>query len=91
MHSHTSTSHLLVHVLHAVGRHAVLDVAAELLLVQLLVLLDQVLHVVVHVAAENVGKVHVGVQLLGLRVVAGEALLGMADVQPDVDGSLHSG
>ena len=48
-------------------------------------------HVVGEVAAEDVGAVHVGVQLLGLGIVAGEKLLGVGDVQAAVNGSLHGG
>ena len=46
-----------------------------MLLVKLLILPGEVPHVVGDVAAEDVGTVQVGVQLLGLVVVAGEALL----------------
>ena len=62
-----------------------------MLLVQLLVLPGEVPHVVGHVAAEDVGAVQVGVQLLGLGVVAGETLLGVGDVQAAVNGSLCGG
>ena len=76
---HSSSSYLLVQVLHVVGGDTVPDVAAVRPLVQLLVLLDEV--------PPYIG--HVGVQILGLGVVAGEAP-GMGDVQAAVEGSLHS-
>ena len=75
---HSSSSYLLVQVLHVVGGDTVLDVAAVRPLIQLLVLLDEV--------PPYIG--HVGVQILGLGVVAGEAP-GMGDVQAAVEGSLH--
>merc|ERR1740129_460741 len=82
---------LLVHVLHAVGSDSVLDVPGELLLVGILVLLNEVAHVVSHVAAEDVSTVDVSIQLLGLSVIAGEPLLRVGDVKTTINGSLHSG
>ena len=57
-----------------VGADAVLDEAGELLLVGVLVLLDQVAHVLGDVHTHDVFAVDVGVELLALHVVAGEAL-----------------
>ena len=62
-----------------------------MLLVKLLILPGEVPHVVGDVAAEDVGTVQVGVQLLGLVVVAGETLLGVGDVQSAFNGSPYGG
>merc|ERR1719376_410769 len=80
---------LLVHVLHAVGSDSVLDVPGELLLVGILVLLDEVAHVVSHVASEDVSTVDVSVQLLRLGVIAREPLLRVGNVKTTINGSLH--
>merc|ERR1719234_889295 len=80
---------LLVHVLHAVSSDSVLDVPGELLLVSILVLLDEVAHVVSHVASKDVSTVDISVQLLGLSIIAGEPLLRVGNVKTTVNGSLH--
>lgn len=59
---------------HRVWRDPVLDEARELLLVGVFVLLHQVGHVVGHVHAQDVFAVNLGVELLALGVVTGEAL-----------------
>ena len=79
----------LVELLEAVGVDVVGDVGGEALLVLLVVLLLEVLHVLPDVAAEDALAVHVGVVLLGVAVVAGEALLGVGDVQTAVGGPLE--
>merc|ERR1719436_1577394 len=47
--------------------------------------------VVGHVTSEDVSAVNVGVQLLGLGVVAGEPLLRVGNVETSIDSSLHGG
>ena len=79
----------LVELLEAVGVGVVGDVGGEALLVLLVVLLLEVLHVLADVAAEDALAVHVGVVLLGVAVVAGEALLGVGDVEASVGGPLE--
>ena len=79
----------LVELLEAVGLFAVGDVGGEALLVLLVVLLLEVLHVLPDVAAEDALAVHVGVVLLGVAVVAREALLGVGDVEAAVGGTLE--
>jgi len=81
--------HLLVQGLHVLGVDAVLDVLAELAAVGLLVVLLQLVHVLADVAAEDVLAVRLGVELVGLSVVAWESLGGVGDVQTAVDGSLE--
>ena len=78
-----------VQLLEPVGLDLVVDVALELALVPLLVVVRQRLHVLGHVAGEDVLAQRLGVQLLGLDVVAREALFGMGDVQTAVGGALH--
>jgi len=79
----------LVELLQAVGFDALLDVGREALLVLLVVLLLEVLHVLPDVAAEDALAVHVGVVLLGVAVVAREALLGVGDVESAVGCALE--
>lgn len=65
---------LLVNLLERVALDLLLDKLRELRLVPVGVLLLKQLHVLGYVAAENVLFVNLTVKLLGLLVVAGEAL-----------------
>lgn len=65
---------LLVHLLKHVSFNLLCDELCELRLVPVRVLLLEQLHVLGHVAAENVLLVRLAVELLGLGVVAGKAL-----------------
>ena len=85
----SQVNYLLVHVLHAISSDSVLDVPRELLLVGILVLLNEVAHVVSHVTSEDVTTVDVSVQLLGLSVIAGEPLLRVGNVKTTINCSLH--
>lgn len=69
---------LLVHLLERVALDLLLDKLRELRLVPVGVLLLKQLHVLGYVAAENVLFVRLTVKLLGLLVVAGEALRASA-------------
>ena len=62
-----------------------------MLLVSFLILLLEAGHVVGHVLAEDVLPVDISVELLALVVIAGEALLGVGDVQSSINSSLQSG
>ena len=62
-----------------------------MLLVSFLILLLEAGHVVGHVLAEDVLPVDISVELLALAVIAGEALLGVGDVQSSINSSLQSG
>ena len=63
---------------------------AEVLLVGFFILLLEAGHVVGHVLAEDVLPVDISVELLALAVIAGEALLGVGDVQSSINSSLQS-
>ena len=69
--------------------NSILDVSGKLFLVRILVLVQQVLHVVGNVDSEDVFAVDLGVELLGLIVVTGETFGGVGDVDATVHGSLH--
>ena len=66
-----------------------LDVGRELLFVSILVIFQQVFHVVGNVDSEDVFAVGLGVELLGLIVVAREAFGGVRDIDSAIDGTLH--
>lgn len=67
----------------------VLDVLLELRLVALLIVVGKTLHVLSDVAAENVLAESLGVELLGLDVETGEAVLRVGDEDTTVRGTLH--
>ena len=48
-------------------------------------------HVLSHVCSHNVIPVHLGVEVLSLRIVPGESLHREGNVQAAVDGALHRG
>ena len=60
-----------------------------MLLVSFLILLLEAGHVVGHVLAEDVLPVDISVELLALRVIAGEALLGVGDIESSVHSALQ--
>lgn len=80
---------ILVELLKTVGLDLLIDVARELGLVTLLVVVGEGLHVLSDVAGEDVLAEGLGVELLGLDVVTGETLLGVGDVETTVGGTLH--
>ena len=69
--------------------NSILDVSGKLFLVRILILVQQVLHVVGNVHSEDVFAMSFGVELLGLIVVTGETLGRVWDVDTTVHGSLH--
>lgn len=80
---------ILVELLKTVGLDLLIDVARELGLVTLLVVVGEGLHVLSDVAGEDVLAEGLGVELLGLDVVTRETLLGVGDVETTVGGTLH--
>lgn len=80
---------ILVQLLKTIGLHVVINVAAELGLVALLVVIGKSLHVLSDVTAEDVLAEGLGVELLGLDVVTGEAVLGVGNVETTVGGTLQ--
>lgn len=81
---------LSVQVLKTIGLNIVIDVALELALVALLIVIGEGLHVLSDVAAEDVAAEGVGVELLALHVVARETLLGVGDEDTTVGSTLQS-
>ena len=67
----------------------IIQLPAEVFLELFLVLLLETLHVLGHVKPEDVLPVHVGVELLALGVIAGEALLGVGDIESSVHSALQ--
>lgn len=67
----------------------VVDVLLELAVEALLIIVGQGLHVLSDVATEDVLAQGLGVELLGLNVVAGEAVLRVRDVDTTVRSTLH--
>ena len=80
---------LLVDLLEVVRVDALLLVAAELTVVRLGVLLEQVTHVVRDVAAEDVLAQDLAVELLLLVVVADQTALAVRNVKATVKRALH--
>jgi hypothetical protein len=78
-----------IQLLERVGLDLVLNVLDELALVALLIIIGKSLHVLSDVAAEDVLLENLGIQLLGLNVVAGEAVLGVGDEDATVRSALH--
>jgi len=82
---------ILVELLKTVGLNVVVDVALELGLVTLLIVVGKSLHVLSDVTGEDVLAEGLGVELLGLNVETGETLLGVGDVKTTVGGTLEGG
>lgn len=80
---------LLVEFLQPVGFDVVVDVALELRLVALLVVVGQRFHVLGHVPAEDVFPQRLRLQLLGLDVEPRESVFRVRDQDPPVRRSLH--
>jgi hypothetical protein len=80
---------LRVELLKTVSLEVVIDVAAELGLVALLIVVGERLHVLGNVATEDVLAEGLGVELLGLNVEAGEAILRVRDEEATVGSTLH--
>ena len=79
-----------VQLLQAFGLDVIVNVAGELALVALLVIVGQRLHVLGHVAAEDVFTQSLGVEFLGFHIVARETLFGVRDVNAAVGSALQS-
>jgi hypothetical protein len=82
---------ILVELLKTVGLNVVIDVALELGLVTLLIVVGKSLHVLSDVTGEDVLAEGLGVELLGLNVETGETLLGVGNVKTTVGGTLEGG
>ena len=80
---------LLVELLKTIGLDVIIDVAAELGLVALLIVVGKSLHVLSDVAGEDVLAEGLGIELLGLDVVTGEAVLGVGNEETTVRSTLH--
>ena len=80
---------ILVELLKTVGLDVIVDVAAELGLVALLVIIGKGLHVLSDVAGEDVLAEGLGIELLGLDVVTGEAVLRVGNEETTVRSTLH--
>lgn len=78
-----------VELLDVAGLDAVLNVLVELAAETLLIVVGKTLHVLGDVASEDVVAESLGVELLGLDVEAGEAVLGVGNVDTAVGGTLH--
>lgn len=82
---------LLVDGLDVVGTNTGGNVLGKMLLVLLLILLLEVAHVVGDVTTVNVLTEDLGIKLLGLGIITGEAGLGVGDVDTTIRGALHGG
>jgi hypothetical protein len=80
---------VLVELLKTVGLDIVIDVAAELRLVALLVVVGEGLHVLSDVTTEDVLAEGLGVELLAFNVVTGETVLGVGNEDTTVGATLH--
>lgn len=80
---------LLVELLKTIGLKVVVDVAGELRLVALLVVIGESLHVLSDVAGKDVLAESLSVELLGLDIETGEAVLGVRDEETTIGGTLH--
>lgn len=80
---------LSVELLKGLSLDIILDVHLELALVALLIVVGESLHVLSDVTAVDVVAEDISVELLGLHVVTGEALLGVGDENATVGGTLE--
>lgn len=80
---------LSVEVLDVTGLNLVLKVLVELAAVTLLIVVGKTLHVLSDVTTEDVVAEGLGIELLGLNVETGEAVLGVGDEDTTVGGTLH--
>lgn len=80
---------ILVELLKTLGLDVILDVAVELGLVALLIVVGEGLHVLSDVAAEDVLAEGLGVELLAFDVVTGETVLGVGNEDTTVRAALH--
>jgi hypothetical protein len=80
---------VLVQLLKTVSLDVVLDVAAELRLVALLVVVGEGLHVLSDVTTKDVLAEGLGVELLAFHVVSGETVLGVGNEDTTVRATLH--
>lgn len=80
---------VLVKLLKTVGLDVIIDVAAELGLVALLIVVGEGLHVLSDVTAEDVLAESLGIELLALDVVTGEAILGVGNEDTAIRAALH--
>ena len=80
---------LLVQLLQSIGLNLVINVALELGLVSLLVIIGKGLHVLSDVATKDVFAEGLGVELLGLNVVTRESVLGVGDEYASIRSTLH--
>ena len=79
----------LVKLLKTVGLDVIVNVAGELGLVALLVIIGEGLHVLSDVTGEDVLAEGLGVELLALNVVTGETVLGVRNKETTVRCTLH--
>ena len=80
---------LSVELLQSISLNLVVDVALELGLVSLLIIVGKGLHVLSDVAAEDVLAEGVGIELLALNIVTWETVLGVRDENTAVGSTLH--
>lgn len=80
---------LLVELLESVGLNIVIDVALELGLVALLIVIGEGLHVLSDVTTEDVLAEGLGIELLGLDIVTWETLLGVWNEDASVGSTLE--
>jgi hypothetical protein len=80
---------ILVQLLETVSLNVVVDVAAELGLVALLIVVGESLHVLGNVTGEDVLAEGLGIELLAFDVVTGEAVLRVRNEDTTVRAALH--
>jgi len=80
---------LSVQLLQSIGLYLIIDVALELGLISLLIIIGKGLHVLGDVTTEDVFTEGFGVELLGLNVETWETVLGMGDENASIGGTLH--
>jgi hypothetical protein len=80
---------LLVQLLQSIGLNLIIDVALELGLVSLLIVVGKGLHILGDVTTKDVFAQGLGIELLGLHVVTWEAVLGVGDENATVGSTLH--
>lgn len=80
---------LKVHVLEVTGIKLIVDVLGELRLVTLLIIIGKTFHVFGNMAGSDVFAESLSIELFGLNVVTGEAVLGVRDEETTVGGTLQ--
>jgi hypothetical protein len=78
-----------IQLLQSISFYLIIDIALELRLVPLLIVVGKGLHVLSNVATEDVFAESVGIELFGLDIETWETVLGVGDENATIGSTLH--